>query len=63
MLRIIPLGGLGEIGLNCMAFEHSGERMLVDCGLMFPRGNSPSVKRVPQTGTLIRLRRNGTAPM
>ncbi len=44
MLRIIPLGGLGEIGLNCMAFEHSGERMLVDCGLMFPRGNLPGVE-------------------
>ena len=44
MLRIIPLGGLGEIGLNCMAFEHSGERMLVDCGLMFPRGNMPGVE-------------------
>lgn len=44
MLRIVPLGGLGEIGLNCMAFEHSGERMLVDCGLMFPRGNMPGVE-------------------
>ena len=46
MLRVIPLGGLGEIGLNCMAFEHSGERMLVDCGLMFPRGNMPGVEIV-----------------
>lgn len=46
MLRIIPLGGLGEIGLNCMAFEHSGERFLVDCGLMFPRGNMPGVEIV-----------------
>ena len=27
-----------------MAFEHSGERMLVDCGLMFPRGNMPGVE-------------------
>src|SRR4051812_6892258 len=44
MLRVIPLGGLGEIGLNCMAFEHSGERVLVDCGLMFPRGNIPGVE-------------------
>jgi ribonuclease J len=46
MLRIVPLGGLGEIGLNCMAFEHSGQRMLVDCGLMFPRGNMPGVEIV-----------------
>ena len=46
MLRIVPLGGLGEIGLNCMAFEHSGRRMLVDCGLMFPRGNMPGVEIV-----------------
>lgn len=46
MLRIIPLGGLGEIGLNCMAFEHGGERMLVDAGLMFPRGNMPGIEIV-----------------
>ncbi|MCL1916634.1 MAG: ribonuclease J [Desulfovibrionaceae bacterium] len=35
-LSLVPLGGLGEIGLNCMAFCQSGDMVLVDCGLMFP---------------------------
>ena len=35
-LTIHPLGGLGEIGLNCMAFRTPGTTVLVDCGLMFP---------------------------
>ena len=36
MLRIIPLGGLGEIGLNMMVFECGDSRIIVDAGLMFP---------------------------
>ncbi|HMY19956.1 MAG TPA: ribonuclease J, partial [Polyangium sp.] len=35
-LRIIPLGGLGEIGMNCMAFEQGNDVLLVDCGVTFP---------------------------
>jgi ribonuclease J len=35
-LKIIPLGGLGEIGLNMMAFEYADSIIVVDCGLMFP---------------------------
>ncbi len=46
MLKLIPLGGLGEIGLNCMVLELHGERMLIDCGLMFPRGDFPGVELV-----------------
>lgn len=34
-LRIIPLGGLGEIGMNCLVLEHEEEILVVDCGLMF----------------------------
>jgi ribonuclease J len=41
--RIIPLGGLGEIGLNAMVFEVGGERLLVDAGLMFPGPEFPGV--------------------
>lgn len=36
MLRIIPLGGLGEIGLNMMVFEYGDSLFVVDAGLMFP---------------------------
>jgi ribonuclease J len=35
-LKIIPLGGLGEIGLNMMALECQGRLLIIDCGLMFP---------------------------
>jgi ribonuclease J len=36
MLKIIPLGGLGEIGLNMMVFEYGQTLFVVDAGLMFP---------------------------
>lgn len=35
-LRIIPLGGLGEIGLNMTVYEYGDDIIVVDCGLMFP---------------------------
>jgi len=35
-LKITPLGGLGEIGLNMMLFEYGNDIIIVDCGLMFP---------------------------
>ncbi len=35
-LRIIPLGGLGEFGLNTMVLEYDGSILVVDCGVMFP---------------------------
>ena len=35
-LRIIPLGGLGEIGMNLMLYEYEGAVIAVDCGMMFP---------------------------
>jgi len=34
-LRLIPLGGLGEIGMNCLALEQRGEVLLIDCGVTF----------------------------
>ena len=36
MLKIIPLGGLGEIGLNMMVFEYGDSSFIIDAGLMFP---------------------------
>jgi ribonuclease J len=35
-LRVIPLGGLGEIGLNLMVLEHGDTAIAIDCGVMFP---------------------------
>lgn len=34
-LRVVPLGGLGEVGMNCMALEQRGEVVVVDCGVTF----------------------------
>jgi ribonuclease J len=36
ILRIIPLGGLGEIGMNLMVYEYGDDAIIVDCGMMFP---------------------------
>lgn len=35
-IRVVPLGGLGEIGLNCLVLEYGRAAVAVDCGLMFP---------------------------
>jgi ribonuclease J len=35
-LRVVPLGGLGEIGMNCLALEEARGILVVDCGITFP---------------------------
>jgi ribonuclease J len=42
-LRVIPLGGLGEIGRNMTVFEYDGRLLIVDCGVLFPEENHPGV--------------------
>src|SRR5258705_9952819 len=42
-LRCIPLGGLGEIGLNMMLIEFGPDILAVDCGLLFPDDEMPGV--------------------
>jgi len=46
MLRVIPLGGLGEIGLNMMVIEYNQYVLVVDAGLMFPDDYMPGVDLV-----------------
>ena len=42
-LRVIPLGGLGDVGRNMTAFEIDGQIALVDCGVLFPEDHHPGV--------------------
>ena len=39
ILRIVPLGGLGEIGKNMMVYEYGQNILIVDTGLMFPEND------------------------
>jgi ribonuclease J len=43
IIRIIPLGGLGEIGMNLMVYEYGDEAIVVDCGMMFPDASTLGV--------------------
>ena len=45
-VRIVFLGGLGEIGRNCAVVEHSGRMMVLDCGIMFPDPEMPGIDLV-----------------
>lgn len=42
-LRVIPLGGLGEVGRNMTVFEYEGKLLVVDCGVLFPEEHQPGV--------------------
>lgn len=42
-LRIVALGGIGEIGRNMTVFEHQGRLLIVDCGVLFPEDQQPGV--------------------
>ena len=45
-VRVVFLGGLGEIGRNCACVEVGGRIMILDCGLMFPDADMPGVDLV-----------------
>ncbi|WP_415395409.1 ribonuclease J [Rhodococcus globerulus] len=42
-LRVVALGGIGEIGRNMTVFEHKGKLLIVDCGVLFPEDQQPGV--------------------
>jgi len=45
-LRVIPLGGLGEVGRNMAVLEHAGKLLVIDCGVLFPEDHQPGVDLV-----------------
>lgn len=55
-LRVVPLGGLGEIGRNMTVFEHAGRLLIVDCGVLFPEDSQPGVDLILPDFDFIRER-------
>ncbi len=58
MLRILPLGGIGEIGKNMTVFEYGDEIVVIDCGLMFPEEEMFGVDFVVPDVTYLKDRRH-----
>jgi len=42
-VRVVALGGLGEVGRNMTVIEHAGRLLIVDCGVLFPEDHHPGV--------------------
>ena len=55
-LRVVALGGLGELGRNMPVFEHAGRLLIVDCGVLFPEEDQPGVDLILPDFTWIRDR-------
>ncbi len=57
-LKIIPLGGLGEVGANMMVYEYDGQILLVDTGLMFPENDMLGIDYIIPDFSYVISRRN-----
>jgi ribonuclease J len=55
-LRLLPLGGLGEIGMNCFVIEYGEDMVLIDCGVQFPDSHWPGMDLLVPDFTYIRER-------
>jgi len=54
LLKIVPLGGLGEIGMNCMLVAYGRDAIVIDCGVMFPDAEQHGVDLVIPDFSLLR---------
>ncbi len=57
-LRIVALGGLGEIGRNMTVYEYEGQLLIVDCGVLFPEESQPGIDLILPDFSYIRERLN-----
>lgn len=55
-MKIIPLGGLGEVGKNMMVFEYKGRLLVIDAGLMFPKDELLGIDLIIPDFTFLRER-------
>ncbi len=55
-LRVIALGGLGEVGRNMAVLEHRGRLLIIDCGVLFPDESQPGVDLILPDFSAIRHR-------
>jgi ribonuclease J len=55
-LRVVPLGGLGDIGRNMTVFEQGGRLLIIDCGVLFPEDSQPGVDLILPDFDFIRAR-------
>ncbi|XP_068646107.1 ribonuclease J-like [Aristolochia californica] len=53
-LRVLPIGGLGEIGMNCMLVGHKDRYILIDAGVMFPDYDELGVQKIIPDITFIK---------
>jgi len=56
VLRVVALGGLGEIGRNMTVFEYAGALLIVDCGVLFPEDDQPGIDLILPDFDMIRDR-------
>jgi ribonuclease J len=55
-IRVVALGGLGEIGRNMTVFEYEGKLLIIDCGVLFPEENQPGIDLILPDFSYIRDR-------
>jgi len=55
-LRVIPLGGLRDVGRNMTVFEYDGKLLIVDCGVLFPEDHQPGVDLILPDFSILRDR-------
>ncbi|WP_153393773.1 ribonuclease J [Ornithinicoccus halotolerans] len=60
-LRVVALGGLGEVGRNMTVLEHRGRLLVIDCGVLFPQEHQPGVDVILPDFSFIRDRLDDVA--